>query len=142
MCSHRLCFFLSRVMYIFSSQHNMKEEGLAQARKCNLGSQHSCSLCKGYTNKVLGNIALLRTLLIASIYQPEMPDVLCQERLLQQHKINHSCSCLSMQFSCQLLCHCCSLPGRAASVRSIPVLLPPCRVPVEGYGAASLQESF
>lgn len=71
----------------------MQDEGLARARKCNLGSQNSCSLYKGYTNKDLGNIALLRTLLIASIYQPEMADMLCQERLLQQHKINHFCSC-------------------------------------------------
>lgn len=37
----------------------MQDEGLAQARKCNLGSQNYCSLYKGYTNKDLGNIALL-----------------------------------------------------------------------------------
>lgn len=71
----------------------MQEEGLARARKCNLGSRCSCSLYKGYTNKDLGNIALLQTLLIASIYQLEIADMLCQERLLQQHKTNHSCSC-------------------------------------------------
>lgn len=83
---------------------------------------------------------LPQTLLIASIYQLETADVLCQERLLQQHKPGSPASVKAHDF----LARC--FVVAVGSQAELPLFAQPCclqsrEVPTEGCGVGSIWES-